>query len=172
MPSTVETTVTFLEMNTPSALVVHPPANLKLALMQAVKPPVHFYRYLYDTVGANHAWVDRRKMGDEALAAEIHAEGIEIFVAYVSGCPAGYFELNAQNPEEIWLAYFGLIPDFLGLGLGKWLLSQALAAAWAKGPERVRVETCTLDHPRALPLYQKLGFKPYAQKHKVMELLD
>ncbi|WP_239025233.1 GNAT family N-acetyltransferase [Rhodoligotrophos defluvii] len=172
MPSTVETTVTFLEMTAPPRHTVHPPSNFKIALMEAVRPPMHFYRYLYDVVGANHAWVDRRKMSDDELAQQIHADGVEIFVAYVNGCPAGYFELNARDPQEVWLAYFGVIPDFLGIGVGKWLLSEAIAAAWAKGPDVVRVETCTLDHPRALPLYQKLGFVPYAQKHKVMELLD
>jgi hypothetical protein len=28
----------------------------------------------------------------------------------------------------------------------------------------VTVQTCTLDHPAALPLYQKLGFSPVGQK--------
>jgi hypothetical protein len=84
--------------------------------------------------------------------------------------PAGYFELDGRNGEEIWLAYFGIIPEFRGRGLGKWLLSEALAAAWLKEPERVRVETCTLDDPRALPLYQRMGFVPYERRQKVMEV--
>ena len=32
------------------------------------KPPVHFYRYLYDTIGADYYWVDRKKLSPEALA--------------------------------------------------------------------------------------------------------
>jgi hypothetical protein len=32
----------------------------------------------------------------------------------------------------------------------------------------VAVQTCTLDHPAALPLYQKLGFTPVAQKKEVV----
>ncbi|MGF7159955.1 GNAT superfamily N-acetyltransferase [Rhodoligotrophos appendicifer] len=172
MPRTVETTVTYLEMTQRKHVAVHPPVNIKLALMEAVKPPVHFYRYLYDTIGRDHVWHDRRRLSITELEEQIHAEGIEIFVAYVTGCPAGYYELDSRKSEEVWLAYFGIVPEFLGLGLGKWLLSEAIAAAWEKGPERIRVETCTLDHPRALPLYQKLGFEPYAQKHKQMELLD
>jgi GNAT superfamily N-acetyltransferase len=84
--------------------------------------------------------------------------------------PAGYFELDCRNREEIWLAYFGIIPEFRGRGLGKWLLSEAIAAAWLRKPERVRVETCTLDDPRALPLYQRMGFVPYERRHKVMEV--
>ena len=166
---TVETTVTFLEMTTPAAQRVPAPANLKLALMLAENPPVHFYRYLYDTIGRSHHWVDRRRLSDAELSDALTAKGVEIFVAYGNGVPAGYFELDWRNGGEIWLAYFGIIPDFRGRGLGKWLLSEALATAWLKVPERVRVETCTLDDPRALPLYQRMGFAPYERRQKTME---
>ena len=74
--------------------------------------------------------------------------------------------------DEAWLAYFGLIPDFQGMGLGKWLLSEAIAQAWSKEPKVLKVETCTLDGPQALPLYQRQGFVPYERKEKTMELLD
>lgn len=173
MTRTVDTVVTFLEMTEPPSLAdIHPPINLKVALMRAEMMPVHFYRYLYATVGADHVWIDRKLMSDEALAAIIHDEAVEMFVAYGRGVPAGFFEIDARKADEIWLAYFGIVPDFLGQGVGKWLLAEAIGAAWAKAPERVRVETCTLDHPRALPLYQRMGFTPYAQQHKTMELPD
>lgn len=167
---TVETTVTYLEMTAPYSQHVPAPANIKLALMRAEDPPAHFYRYLYNTIGRSHHWVDRRRLTDAQLAEAITAEGIEIFAAYADGVPAGYFELDCRNREEIWLAYFGIIPEFRGRGLGKWLLSEAIAAAWLREPERVRVETCTLDDPRALPLYQRMGFVPYERRHKVMEV--
>ena len=166
---TVETTVTFLEMTAPPSQHVPAPSKLKLALMLAESPPVHFYRYLYDTIGRKHFWVDRRRLSDAELARIITAEGVDIFVAYANGVPAGYFELEWRNAEEIWLAYFGIMPEFRGRGLGKWLLSTAIAAAWLKEPERLRVETCTLDDPRALPLYQRMGFVPYERRQKTME---
>ena len=166
---TVETTVTLLEMTAPAAQHVPAPANIKLALMLAENPPVHFYRYLYDTIGRNHHWVDRRRLSDAELAKLITAEGVEIFAAYGNGVPAGYFELDWRNRDEVWLAYFGIMPEFRGRGLGKWLLSEAIAAAWLKEPERVRVETCTLDDPRALPLYQRMGFVPYERRQKILE---
>jgi GNAT superfamily N-acetyltransferase len=168
---TVETVVTFLEMTAPPSHHVPAPSNVKLALMRAEQPPVHFYRYLYDAVGRDYAWVDRKKLSDEELKAALAAPGTEIFVAYAGGVPAGYFELDCSSRQEIWLRYFGLIPDFQGRGLGKWLLYEALGEAWLKQPERVRVETCTLDGPRALPLYQRMGFRPYERRNKTMELL-
>jgi len=33
--------------------------------------------------------------------------------------------------------------------------------AWALGPARVWLHTCTLDHPHALLNYRKRGFAPY-----------
>jgi GNAT superfamily N-acetyltransferase len=68
------------------------------------------------------------------------------------------------SPPEAELAYFGLMQDFLGRGLGSFLLATAIDIAWSKPIERLWVHTNTLDHPRALPLYQKMGFVPYAQE--------
>jgi GNAT superfamily N-acetyltransferase len=166
----VEATVTILEMTRAPGRQVPPPGNMRLALLQAVRPSLHFYRYLYNTVGGAYCWVDRKYLDDETLAGLIHRDEVEVFVAYREGNPAGFFELNRASPREVWLTYFGLMPDQYGFGLGKWMLSAAIDRAWATEPDRICVETCTLDHPRALPLYQKLGFTPFAQKHKVVQL--
>jgi GNAT superfamily N-acetyltransferase len=168
--TTIETVVTFLEMKKPPALFVPPPAGQRLAIMRAERMPVHFYRYLYDMIGRDHVWVDRKRLSDEALAAEISAPGVAVFVLHAGGVPAGFFELERANDHVTWLRYFGIVPDFHGRGLGKWLLKEALAEAWRTDPTCVRVETCTLDSPRALPLYQRLGFVPYERQHKLMEL--
>jgi len=58
------------------------------------------------------------------------------------------------------LSYFGLMEHVLGMGLGKWFLLQALYLAWQNDPKKVTVTTNTLDHPRALQLYQRFGFSP------------
>ncbi len=166
----VDTTVTLLEMTADPKHHAGPPPLKPFALLHVERPPVHFYRYLYDTVGRDWLWVDRKVLDDETLAGLIHKEGIEIFVPYAAGVPAGFFELDTSEPDRVDLAYFGIMPDFIGTGLGKWLLKTAIEMAWAKEPERLTVETCTLDHPRALPLYQRLGFSPYAQQEKVMTI--
>jgi len=36
-------------------------------------------------------------------------------------------------------------------------------------PKRLFVQTCTLDHPRALGLYQRCGFIPFAQEQGELE---
>ena len=53
------------------------------------------------------------------------------------------------------------MPEAIGRGLGTYLLQTAVHMAWDRpGVERVTVNTNSLDHPRALPLYQKAGFVP------------
>ena len=166
----LEVTVTYLEMTERPQLpqVLHP-AGTTVALLRAHKPPVPFYRYLYDTVGEPWLWYERRLMADAALADIIEDEAVEIYVLYADGAPAGFAELDRRTRGEIELAYFGMMPFFIGRGLGRYLLAWAIERAWSYEPERVSVNTCTLDHPKALPLYQQLGFVPYRQEHKVID---
>jgi GNAT superfamily N-acetyltransferase len=168
MPKAIPITVTYLEMlRRPQGPRPHPPSGYdrgNMLLVRAPKPPVHFYRYLYDAVGRDYTWVDRKRRPDADLAGDIHDERVEISVLYVDGAPAGYFELDFRKPETCDLAYFGLVRDFTGRRLGPFLLGAALEAAWAKDIQRMTVNTNTLDHPKALPLYQRMGFSPYAQK--------
>jgi len=168
----IETIVTFLEMTAEPLHHIAPPSSLKLMLMRAENITLSFYRFLYDTIGHDYNWNDRSNLSNSELSALIHADGVEVWVLYVNGQPAGYFELVPYERNTIELEYFGLVSEFQGKGLGKWLLAEAIRAAWAKLPKRVIVQTCTLDGPTALPLYQKMGFTPYAQEPKVMIVQD
>lgn len=153
--------VTHLEMHSPLHRHVAMPSRPRLAVMRTEHMPVAFYRYLYEQVGKPHHWYLRRVMNDDDLAAIIHSETTEISVVYANGSPAGFFELDcSQKPDQVELAYFGLCRDFTGMGFGKWFLATAIDAAWAHEPKKVTVHTNTLDHPAALPMYQKLGFEP------------
>jgi GNAT superfamily N-acetyltransferase len=90
-------------------------------------------------------------------------------VLYVLGVPAGYVELDARIKPEIEIGYFGLLPDFIGQKLGPYLLSFAVHEAWRRRPSRLWVHTCSLDHPSALGLYQRLGFVPYKQETELAD---
>ena len=81
------------------------------------------------------------------------------------GVPAGFAELDFRGfPKVVDLSYFGLVPEFIGRRLGPWLLRWTIEAMWRRGPKRITVNTCTLDHPSALPLYQRLGFTAYDRR--------
>ena len=165
------TTVTFLEMHADPRLHVAPPAA-QLALLRARNMPLHFYRYMYDAVGRDYVWVNRKRFTDEDLARVIHDAGVEIYVLYVGGVPAGFAELDFRDAGSGELAYMGLVPEFVGQGLGEYLLAQAIEIAWQHPITRLKVQTCTMDHPRALGLYQRMGFSPYAQTQAELEELD
>lgn len=161
--------ITYLRMTEPPTRPPTPPPPGKLALLRADRPPVAFYRYLYNGVGEPWFWIDRRRLDDAALAKIVHDPRVDIYVLYVGGVPAGYAELDRRREEEITLAYFGLMPDFLGRGLGSFLLDWAVDTAWQHRPRRLLVDTCTLDHPRALAVYQRAGFAPYRQERKEID---
>ena len=153
--------ITYLEMHLrPSLPRVHPPQG-KLALMQAEHCTVSFYRYLYETVGTPWLWHERRLLDDATLGAQIRKPSTEIFVLQVGGVPAGYFELDTAAPNETELCYFGLIPEFIGRGLGPFLLQAAVDRAWSRPIRRLWLHTRTYDHPKALGHYQRAGFVVY-----------
>jgi GNAT superfamily N-acetyltransferase len=161
----LDDTITYLEMLArPTGRQVPVPLD-GLALMRTEHCTVSFYRYLYNTVGEPWLWFERRLMGDSALAALINRPTIEIFVLYVRGVPAGYFELDSAAPRETKLCYFGLVPDFIGRRLGPYLLQAAIDRAWSSRPiERLWLHTSTFDHPKALQVYQQAGFVVYARR--------
>jgi GNAT superfamily N-acetyltransferase len=82
-------------------------------------------------------------------------------VLWVDGVPAGLAELDRRDLPDVELAYFGIMPEFIGQGLGRFLLDWAIHHAWRARPRRFWVHTCDLDHPRALEVYQKAGFRIY-----------
>ena len=92
-------------------------------------PPLN--RFLYATVGADWYWLDRLGWSFAQWQRYLEQEGVETWVAYVSGTPAGYFELETQTDGIIEIAYFGLLPSFIGHGLGGALLTGAVERAWA-----------------------------------------
>jgi GNAT superfamily N-acetyltransferase len=169
-PRRVAMTVTFLEMKQRPSPPGPPQPRGKIAILRAEKPSVHFYRYLYDTVGKDYLWVDRKKITDEALAAILEAPTLELYVLYAEGAPAGFAELDFADPDTAHLAYYGMMPEGIGRGLGTYFLYQACSICWSRPIKTLLVNTCTLDHPRALPMYQRAGFVPYAREDRYIEL--
>jgi ribosomal protein S18 acetylase RimI-like enzyme len=156
--------ITYLAMDERPSLPQIEPKYKHYALLRANQPTVSFYRYLYDAVGREWFWTDRKRYTDAELKEILEHPANDLFVVYVEGSPAGFFELNRREMPTIDLAYFGILPDFIGGRLGPWLLGQALDEIWRHDPERATVNTCTLDHPSALPMYQRYGFQAYGRE--------
>lgn len=131
------------------------------------RPDVAFYRFLYGEVGRMWRWRDRLIMSEDELRQAISKPGVSIHVLYTQGAPAGYVELDQQG-DSTEVAYFGLRPDYMGMGLGKYLLSYGIHRAWVDGAKRLWVHTCNLDGPYALDNYLKRGFSVYKTEEQPM----
>ena len=160
MAATFELITTYLEMRDRPHLNTTPPHRSAM-LLKLDDPTVSFYRYLYRTIGDRWSWRERLELSDDELAEIITDDAVDIFVLYMGGIPAGFFELDRRLEEEVELTLFGLAPEFIGRGLGKHLLAAAVEAAWDHRPVRVWVRLTNLDHPRGLLTYQWAGFEPY-----------
>ena len=163
--------VTFLRMDRrPDAPAPALPPGTTLVTLGA--PTVAFYRYLYAGVGGPYCWWLRRVAPDAEIEALLASPAISIHVLYRDGEPAGFFELDARTGHDVNLAYFGLLPHMIGRGLGEAFLRHAVDAAWMLQPSQLRVNTCTADHPRALPAYLRAGFKPLRTVREVWDIPD
>ena len=131
-----------------------------------VRMPEH-NRFLYTAVGVDVPWTDRLGWTHEQWSEFLARPGVETWVAYVSGTPAGYVELDAQERGVVEISYLGLIAAFRGKGLGGHLLSFGTSRAWdlaERWPDRaptsrVWVRTSTRDGEYALANYERRGFR-------------
>jgi ribosomal protein S18 acetylase RimI-like enzyme len=154
----VEVRRTYLELGAPEALKAAPCPTPEARIEQVHGCPPSFFRYLYAEVGRRYHWTDRLGWSDEEMAARLADPAVSLHLLSVSGAPAGYFELEREPDGSVQVAFFGLLPEFHGRGLGKYLLTRAAEEAFALGASRVWLHTCTLDDPAALPNYRARGF--------------
>lgn len=160
-PNVLEVTVTYLEMTARPQLLPPPAPAIPCRIERLERPSVSFYRFLYNTVGEPWLWHERRKVNDAMLAKILNDPSLWLLVIYADGEPAGYAELTTTSTPDIELAYFGIVPKFIGKGLGPTLLRAAVDDAWRRQPRRLWVHTCSLDHPKAMRCYERAGFVQY-----------
>jgi GNAT superfamily N-acetyltransferase len=161
--------VTFLRMNArkPAPKPVFP-AGFTLT---EERLDVATYRHLYNEVGGPWLWWLRRLMPDDLLARHLANPAVSITLLRENGTPAGFFETDANPWPDVNLNYFGLLPSMIGKGLGAPLLAAAIDSVFIQAsPLRgMTVNTCTADHPRALPNYLAAGF---VETRRVREIWD
>jgi GNAT superfamily N-acetyltransferase len=160
----------YLEMTAPSDVRPSGARAEGFRVEQARIPSPELNRFLYTAVGGDWYWIDRLGWTYRRWLDWLDRPELETWVGYVDGTPAGFFELERQPEAIVELAIFGLLPGFLGRGLGGALLTAAAERAWAMGASRVWVHTCSLDGPAALANYQARGFRLYATKAIEQEL--
>ena len=115
-------------------------------------------RFLYVSIGYRWCWHMRLSWSYRQWLDHLEDPAVATWIGYDGGNPVGYFELHRDAEGAVEIAYFGLLPQYLGRGLGKRLLDDAIVKADAFGDGRIWLHTCSLDHPAALPNYLARGF--------------
>jgi ribosomal protein S18 acetylase RimI-like enzyme len=167
MPTQV--TRTYLELAAPSELRAAAEPDPAPRIERLGECPASFYRYLYTEVGRAFHWTDRLPWSDDTIRAHLATPGLSLWLLTWQAALAGYFELKPYDDGSMEIAYFGLLPDYIGRGWGKHLLTQAALEAWRAGPTKVWLHTCTLDHPAALPNYVRRGFRAVREERYTIE---
>jgi GNAT superfamily N-acetyltransferase len=163
-------TVVFLRMNKRPArpAAVFPPD----IVLRTEKLALEEYRALYRDIGGPWLWWLRRIMPDALLARHLASPSVAVHVLRVDGKVAGFFETDASPWPDVNLNYFGLMPDFIGKGLGKIMLDAAVDSVFLGtiGLRGMTLNTCTADHPRALPNYLAAGFREVRRLQEVWDI--
>jgi len=157
--------VTHLEMCAEAAQ--RPEADLPLELARVTAPDPDWYLGLFRKVGAPWLWFGRLVMDQDELRRILSDERVHVYVIGDGTDEVGLLELDFRQHGDCELAYFGLAPEAVGGGAGRWLMNRAIRLAWAEGIARFHVHTCTLDHPAALDFYRRSGFTPYAREIEI-----
>lgn len=154
-------TVYYLEMHAPEELRAQEDSRgLQVAECEVKQYPLN--RFLYQFVGEAWDWKDRLIWSDQQWQAYAESAQLRTWLATSQGSPAGYYELQRQDGDQVEIKYFGLAPAFIGRGYGSYLLTHAIRSAWDwGGTRRVWVHTCSLDHPSALANYKARGLSLY-----------
>lgn len=167
----LQTIVTHLAMDSPLRAPAAQPVWPR-GVSFAKEPDISLadYRTLYDLVGRKWHWVNRRNLSDRQLSALIHHPATEIYVLRREDVAIGYVEMNYKLFPQVEIVFVGLVEDEIGHGLGRMMVDATLNSIKERAPRRVIIQTCTLDHPSALKLYQSVGFTTYNRKQ--VEIID
>ncbi|GAA3826303.1 GNAT family N-acetyltransferase [Streptomyces chiangmaiensis] len=161
-----------LEQTSPADMLPATPPEGDVRIVRAEVPSPEFSRFLYASVGGDILWVDRLGWTYAQWQEHLTRRGVETWVAYDRGTPAGYVELEAQDEGAVEIVYFGLVPAFRGRRIGGHLLSLGAARAWDLADrwpglapsKRVWLHTCSKDGEHAMDNYLRRGFKLFDTK--------
>lgn len=133
-----------------------------------VTPDLEWYRDIFTRVGAlEWLWYGRLKMPKAELQAILDDPNVHFYTLTKDGQDEALLELNFRENGECELAYFGLTPKLIGSGAGRYLMDQAIAAAWDTDITRFHLHTCTIDSPQALDFYTRSGFTAYKREVEI-----
>ncbi len=157
-PGKLANLVTYLEMRTPPLRQNIDRPDLRIA---PLGPHLDAYRTLFRRVGERWLWNGRLRLDVAALTRALGHEELVVLALCRGDDQIGLLELDFATAGECELVYFGVVPEAIGSGAGRFLMNEAISRAFARPIERLFVHTCTFDHPGAVDFYKRSGFTPY-----------
>ena len=122
-------------------------------------------KFFYKNVGKKHNWVDRLAWTDKNWTEYTTDNKVKTFIIKKKNDLVGYFELIFhKEPNEVEIAYLGLLEEYQNKKIGSFLLYSAIKKAFLEKPNRVWVHTCSLDHKNALNNYIARGMKIFKKE--------
>lgn len=164
----IKTEITYMEMASRS--VAHAPNLGGYTVDYVARPNFVFYINLYRDVGRDYIWNYRPGQTEAEVTALIQADNNQLYVLRDGDRAVGMAELDVSKPDDVEIIHFGLLPDLTGKGIGGEFLQHIVNMLWDRGVKRIWLSTCGLDHPKAIPFYQKAGFSVF--KTKEGEFID
>jgi GNAT superfamily N-acetyltransferase len=162
----VTETVTYVEMTAVSQFV--PAAAVPGMTLEPVDRGSPLVPDIMARIGAAYGWRSASRTEPEWAIWFAEHPDRTFWLLWLEGEPAGMvaYDLHPGGAAEI--ATFGLLPAFVGKGLGGYALTLGVQQAWAMAPSvnRVWLHTSTLDHPHALANYHRRGFRTFKTEHR------
>lgn len=165
-PGKLAMIVTHLEMRAPPQ--INPLSLPQGVTFRAVEADLAWYRDIFTRVGAlEWLWYGRLRLDDAALHAILADPQVEHYTLTKDGQDEALLELDFRQEGACELAYFGLTPELIGTGSGRYLMNEAIRRAWRRPIAHFHVHTCTIDSPQALGFYRRSGFTALRQQVEI-----
>mgnify|MGYP006195958111 FL=1 len=151
-----EVTTWFLQFEGAAKSAILWPEGVQLVEAEIACPELS--QFMFRAVGGRWQWFSRLSWSYQQWLDYLTMQQVRTWLLWVKGTPAGYVELLKHTDQSVEIKFFGLLPQFIGQGLGLALADAAvmLAAQWQAS--KIWLHTCSADHPSALQNYQRAGF--------------
>ncbi len=157
--------VTYLEMN--NARDLRPGQVVPELLLRRVDGALPLVRTANAQVGALYGWRSASRTDEEWQELMRCRPLRQYWLIILKDETVGVANVEPQSGGDVEITAFGLLPEYVGRGLGGHALTLAIRQAWdseamkSLAVQRVWLHTCSFDHPNALRNYQRRGLSVY-----------
>ncbi|MEU8185413.1 GNAT family N-acetyltransferase [Micromonospora sp. NPDC049044] len=157
--------VTYLEMRDVRDL--RPGKVVPELLLRRVDGGLPLVRVTNAQVGAPYGWRSASRTDDEWQELLRCHPLRQYWFLTLNDEAVGVANMEPQRDGDVEITTFGLLPEYVGKGLGGHALTLTIRQAWdtaavgSPAVRRVWLHTCSFDHPNALRNYQRRGLTVY-----------